>query len=221
MVHVGALGMDNILELARHAADQRVDGLSAVPPFFHRTDLHGLHDYYETIAEATELPLLCYNVPGLTSAEICCEDVSTFLDIPKVAGIKYSGHSLFDLANILELEGGRMNVLSGNDEVFLAALAMGAHGSVGLNHNHVPRSLVRLYRNFREGNWETAKQEQCQINRIVRQMFRLGAIPVMKHIMKRKGMDCGLTRSPIRVLTEEERRALNAEIDDTEILWED
>lgn len=221
LVHVGALGTDNAIDLARHAAAQQVDGLSAVPPFFYRTDLRGLHDYYEAIARSTDLPTLCYNVPGLTSVEMTCNEVKTLLDIDGIVGLKYSAYDQFDMSNILELDGGRLTVLSGNDEVLLGALAMGAHGSVGLNHNYVPRTLVSIYRNFMKADIAAARRYQYELNRIVRVLFRFGPFAAMKHIMKRKGFDCGPPRRPIRPLASEEAKQVDALIDPIDILWED
>lgn len=221
LVHVGALGTDNVLDLARHAATRQVDGLSAIPPFFYRTDGRGMHDYYEAIAKSTDLPVMCYNVPGLTSVEMTCADVEALLDIDGFMGLKYSGYDHFDMSNIGQLDGGRLTVLSGNDEVFLGALAMGADGSVGLNHNYVPRTFVRIYRSFTGGDIDAAQRDQYELNRIVRVLFRFGPFAVMKHIMKRKGFDCGPPRRPIRPLSDDEAKDVDALIDPIDILWED
>ena len=221
MAHVGALGTHNVLELTRHAAELQVDALSAVPPFFYQTDVQGLHDYYDAIAKESGLPLLCYNVPGLTGVEINCAIMESLLDIPGFVGLKYSAYDHFDMASIIALDGGRLTVLSGNDEVFLGALAMGAHGGVGLNHNYIPRTLVRIYRNFHAGNIDAARRDQIQVNRIVQVLWKYGSFPVMKHIMKRKGMDCGPPRRPIRPLTDDEAAALDQLIDPIDVLWED
>ena len=222
LAHVGALGTENVLDLVRHAARQNIDGLSAVPPFFYRADRQGLHDYYAAIAAAApDLPVLCYNVPGLTGVSMTCGDVEALLDIDGFSGLKYSSYDLFDLANIKRLDGGRLTVLSGNDEVLVGALAMGADGSVGLNHNYVPRAFVRIYRHVQQGNLEAARRDQFEINAIVRVLFRYGPFAVLKHIMSRKGFDCGAPRRPIRPLTTAETAEVDVLIESIPILWED
>jgi len=98
---------------------------------------------------------------------------------------------------------------------------MGADGGVGLNHNYVPRTFVRIWRNFAKGDIDAARRDQFEINRIVHVLFEFGPFAVMKHIMKRKGFDCGPPRRPIRPLSDEEARQVDALIDPIGILWED
>jgi N-acetylneuraminate lyase len=222
IAHVGTPATRDVLELARHAAGCDVDAIASMPPHFHRVDPWGIKEFYETIGKEISFPLIAYHVPGLTGVELKSDMVATMLEIPNLVGLKYSDYNLFEMANILSLEEGRLNILSGNDEVFLGALAMGAHGSVGFNHNYVPRAFVRLYQAFRSKNWAGALNEQKQINRIVRPLLKSGMmVAVMKHILKRKGFDCGLPRRPLRPLSDEEAHNLDREIDPIEILWED
>jgi len=98
---------------------------------------------------------------------------------------------------------------------------MGADGGVGLNYNYVPRAFVRMWRNFAKRDIEAARRDQHEVNRIVRVLFQFGFHSVTKHIMKRKGFDCGAPRRPIRPLSDEEARQVDALIDPIGILWED
>ena len=90
-----------------------------------------------------------------------------------------------------------MTVFSGNDQVFLPALVMGAHASIGLTLNFMPEVYVGIYRAYQQGDLVEAKRLQFQANRVTEIIIRYGQVGAAKAVLKMLDLDCGKTRSPV------------------------
>jgi N-acetylneuraminate lyase len=148
IVHVGSVRTEEAAELAAHAEKVGADAVASVPPFFYPCGTEAIHQHYAEIARRCGLPLMLYNIPALTGVTVTPGMMLRFMDIPTVVGIKFSSNDLFQMRQIVELGDGRLNVLSGNDEIFLAALCMGAHGSIGLTLNFMPKLFMDIFNSF-------------------------------------------------------------------------
>ena len=196
IAHVGACSTDDAVALARGAADVGADAVSAIPPVFYRVSFAGLCEYYRTIAEATDLPLVIYHIPGLSGVNLSLDEMGRLLDLPNVAGIKFSDYNHFFLRRLREHHPESI-VFSGNDEVFLSGLVMGAHGSIGLTLIFMPQMYVGIYRAYRRGDLAEAQRLQFLANRTIEVVIERGSIGACKAMMKMLGIDCGLPRGPV------------------------
>lgn len=196
IVHVAACATEDAVTLALDAANAGADAVSAVPPIFYKVGFQGLYQYYRAIAEASDLPLIIYHIPALTGLDLSLDELGKLFEIPNVEGIKFSDYNLFQLHRICE-HYPEVTVFSGNDEVLLPALVMGAHGSIGLTLNIMPRLYVELYRAFSSGDFKTAQELQYKANRLISIILTCGPITALKPIMQMIGFDCGLPRCPI------------------------
>jgi N-acetylneuraminate lyase len=212
IVHVGAVSTDEAVELAGHAGKAGADGVASVPPFFYPVSPDGIYVHYLRIAKSSPLPLMVYNIPALTGVTVTTGMFSRLMGIPGVTGIKFSSYNLFELRQIASLGEGRLNVLSGNDEVFLAALAMGAHGSIGLTHNFMPKLYLDIFEKFKSGHWDEARELQNYAVQVVAVLVKYPAIPAAKEIMRLKGYDCGQCRGPLEALTDQQRHDLHNDL---------
>ncbi len=215
LAHVGALATAEAVALAQGAAEAGADGVSAVPPFYYRVDDAGLVQHFAAIGAASPLPLYVYNIPANTGILVTAAHFERLLAaVPSLAGMKYTAHDLFNLRCIIELAPERLNVLSGFDEVFLAALSMGVHGAVGCTLNYMCRQYYQLYQAFRRGDLRTALELQSTVNRVVAVVGSFGSSTALtKAPLKLLGfeeMDEG--RPPIRPLTPEEWERLCADL---------
>ncbi len=214
IVHVGSIRTDEATELAGHAERIGADAIASIPPFFYGMSTEAIYGHYLQIAQNSNLPLFLYNIPSAVHITVTPKMMARFMESSSVVGIKFSSYNLFEMWQMLQLDHGRLNVLAGNDEVFLAALAMGAHGSIGLTHNFMPRLYVDIYDNYCAGRWDTARECQNYANRVISVLLEYPMIPAAKEIMRLKGYDCGNCRGPLEKLTDQEtdglRRALMA-----------
>jgi N-acetylneuraminate lyase len=212
IVHVGSVSTDEAMELAGHAGKAGADGISSVPPFFYPVSPEGIYTHYLRVAKSSPLPLIVYNIPALTGVTVTSGMFAKLMGIPGVAGIKFSSYNLFELRQIASLDEGRLNVLSGNDEVFLAALAMGAHGSIGLTHNFMPKLYLDIFQKFKAGRLDEARELQTYAVQVVAVLIKYPAIPAAKEIMHWKGYDCGQCRGPLEMLTDQQRHDLHDDL---------
>jgi N-acetylneuraminate lyase len=214
IAHVGGLNTEVVADLAAHAASLGVDAVAAVPPFYFRVDIDALYDHYKAIADAANgTPVHLYNVPSSTHVEINAAIMKRLMEIPTVRGIKYSSYNLFDMRNIIELSPD-MVVLSGFDEVCIAALSMGAQGAIGSTYNVLPASFSVIYREMKAGNLAEAQKWQFRANRVIKALVSVPLIAGLKEILTDWGIDCGIPRQPQRPLTADERARLFAAIDE-------
>src|SRR5690606_24022268 len=148
-----------------------------------------------------------------THVEINAAIMKRLMEIPTVRGIKYSSYNLFDMRNIIELSPD-MVVLSGFDEVCIAALSMGAQGAIGSTYNVLPASFSVIYREMKAGNLAEAQKWQFRANRVIKALVSVPLIAGLKEILTDWGIDCGIPRQPQRPLTADERARLFAAIDE-------
>lgn len=209
IVHVGALTTRTACELATHAQRIGADAVSAVPPLFYEVGPEGIQEHYRQIGAASHLPVYLYHVPGRTPGSL---DIDTLLSlirtVPTVAGMKYTSYDLFTMRKIVDLTEGRLNVLSGPDEMMVASLAMGADGAIGTTQNLLPRLFRETYEAFRAGRVGEAQALQARINHVVDLFLRFGGLPAAKEIMRWLGFDVGGVRAPLMALNDRRRTEL-------------
>lgn len=219
IIHVGAITTAEAARLAAHAKQVGADGFSSVPPFYFRVGFQGIKRHYAELARASDLPMYVYNTPSATGVNVTpamfkemCEE------IPTIAGIKYCPYNLFEMRQILDLEirGQQPNVLTGPDELMVAAQAMGAHGGIGLSYNLLTKLFVDAYGAFHAGEVKKATELQAKANRVIVVLLSLGigAVPTLKEMMKMIGFDCGSGRPPNPPVTEEQLEQLKADLEE-------
>jgi N-acetylneuraminate lyase len=212
LVHVGSTSTPGTVDLAMHAESVGADGVSSVPPFYYGVSHEGIGQHYASIATACSLPLILYNIPSAVHVTVTPAMMSNYMQIKTVVGIKFSSYNLFELWGMLQLDGGRLTVLSGNDEVLLGSLAMGAHGAIGLTLNLMPSLYLDLYRKFRDGDIACAQQLQGYANQVISVLLRYPVIPAAKLVLHFKGYDCGPCRGPLETLTDPQQQALHDDL---------
>jgi len=217
IVHVGHISSDVAVSLARHAEKIGADAISSTPPIYFDVRIGGTFYHYQLIAGACSLPFLAYNIPATTPIGILPEHLSTLSKIENFIGMKYTGYNLFEMGTIAEKMGQRGIVLSGSDEMFLPALVMGARGSIGSTQNLLPGKFAEIYKSFKNGEIQRARELQAEVNRVVRVLLKYGS-PAWKAYMKRLGFDCGQCRPPFKPLSSQELEELFSELETMEAL---
>ncbi len=200
IVHVGGTAVEAGAELARRA--QGADAISALAPYYYRpADAARLVASCAALAgAASELPFYYYDIPVLTGVTLGVVDHLELLReaAPNFAGVKHTSPDLAALQQLLEDDA--LDVLYGNDESLLAALALGARGFVGSTYNFAPGPYLRLAQAFRAGDLETARREQLRSVHLVRVLAGFGYLGAAKATMKMLGVDVGPPRLPVAAL---------------------
>lgn len=209
IVHVGAMTTREACALAAHAEAIGADATSAIPPFYFNVGPEGVKRHYLAIARASHLPFYIYNIPGATGVNVELNTVRELLAAaPTLRGMKYTSYDFYTMRKFIELEGGRLNVISGPDEMMIAAQAMGADGAIGTTENIVPRLFVQAYNAFHAGDLATAQALQAKINWVVNVFLSFPSHSAVKEIMRLLGFDLGSARPPLLPLTDQQRGRL-------------
>jgi len=212
--HVGAFQTEETLTRARDAVAVGVDAVAALPPaYFYKPDDEGLLQYYSTLAEAASpLPLLIYNIPQRTGVAMTPDLYRRMLEIENVVGMKDSTGDVYSIGQFVSQCPDAV-VFGGADSVLLGTLLAGAHGGIGLSYNLVPEWFVALWDAVRAGDMDAAATEQNRINACIAAISVVEVVAAAKQTMAWMGLECGLPRTPIRSLDEDEQNKLRSALD--------
>ena len=211
IAHIGAVATHTAADLAAHAQAVGATAISAIPPIYFRVDMPALKAHYQQIAQAAPgLPLWLYNIPGATGVTVTADMFAELLQIPEIAGIKYTSYDFFNMRTIIEAGQVRdITVLSGPDEMCLPALVMGANGAIGTTYNILPGLFANMYRCFHDGELAKAQDYQYKANRVIKAFTSVpSSLAAVKDILGKMGLDCGVPRRPLRPLTTAEKETL-------------
>jgi 4-hydroxy-tetrahydrodipicolinate synthase len=184
------------VRLTQFAARAGADGALLVSPYYNRPSQEGLYAHYARVAEAVDLPLVLYNVPGRTGRNIEPETVERLARLGPVVAIKEASGSLDQVSDILVRT--ELTVLSGDDSLTLPMLAVGAEGVVSVVANLVPRDVLALLDAFRRGEWAEARRLHAALFPLCRDLLGIAANPIpVKTALALLGRGNGEMRLPL------------------------
>jgi N-acetylneuraminate lyase len=218
IVHVGATGIEDSKELAKHASRMGAWGIGAMNPvLFKPPDANGLAEYCKEIADTVpELPFYFYHIPGITGDTY---SLVPFLKrvgetVPNFAGIKYTHENLYELNQCMLVDNGIFEMLHGQDETLLLGLTLGVKGGVGGTYNHCFPLYKDIFNAFNAGDVNEAKKLQNRSQDFINILSKYGGNVIAgKRIMKFFGLDCGPNRLPLRSLSNEEELMMKDELE--------
>lgn len=219
IVHVGSTCVKTSRRLAEHAQKIGAFGIGAMAtPFPKVGRIEELVKYCEEIAAgAPQLPFYYYHIPAFNGAYLSMVELLKAVDgrIPNFAGIKYTYESLYEYNQCRLYANGKYDMLHGQDETILPCLAMGgAQGGIGGTTNYNGRCLTGILKAWEEGNIEEARELQNFGQEVINVICHYrGNIVGGKRIMKLIGLDLGPNRTPFQNITDDEERALKAELE--------
>ncbi len=196
IAHVGVPSLSASIALAKQAAKLGYHGLSALPPHSYPFGDGEILAYYKALAAATDLPLIVYEVPIRTGRPLPLELLVDLLDLPNVAGIKFTSTDLFKLS-MLRAKRPDSTYFFGFDEIYLAGGALGADGGIGTTYNILGRLYAALNTSIRAGDLPRAQELQAVSAEFVTGLLDVGVLPGMKSALRACGIECGPTRAPM------------------------
>ena len=196
IAHVGAPSLRDSIRLARNAAGLGYHALSALPPHSYPFSDAEILSYYRELQAATELPLIVYEVPIRTGRPIGLDTLVAIMDLPNVAGLKFTSTDMFKLS-MLRRRCPDATLFFGFDEIYLGGAVLGADGGIGTTYNLLGRLYVALDRAIRAGDLAEAMRLQDISARFVEALLDTGVLPGMKAAFRAIGIDPGPTRAPM------------------------
>ncbi len=218
-IHVGAMRLDETVELARHAQQIGADGIGAVTPSYFSVTDREMEEYYVAVAQAVrdDFPVYLYNIPQLAANDLKPAVIDRILQrCPNVIGLKYSFADMARTLEYLALRPGRFGVIHGADHLFLSLLMMGCAGTVSGVSCVYPEPFVAVYRAFKAGDQERAMAAQALGVKVARVLKGGSNMAYYKEALRRRGIDVGHMRKPQLDLTGEERSRLAKELEAVE-----
>jgi len=158
-VLAGAGGYDTreVIELARDMERVGADGLLSVTPYYNKPTQEGLYQHFKAIAEATSLPIVLYNVPGRTGVNMSADTTLRLSEIPNIVAIKEQP----DLPQMSQIISGAREdfiVLSGDDPVTVAVMAIGGKGVISVASNEAPAEMAQIVELCEKGDFAAARK---------------------------------------------------------------
>ncbi len=206
MMLVGGNSMAECKELAAYAEAIGCDAVSFTSPsYFKPANEKILAAMCADVASAAPgLDFYYYHIPVLTGANLPMINLLKEVNgrVPNFAGIKYTHEDFMDYLSCLHFENGKYDMLWGRDENMLAALALGAKGSVGSTFNYMAPVYHNLIASFKKGDLETARIWQQKSIDLICLLGKYGGIATGKAFMKLLGLDCGKFRLPVSNMNE-------------------
>jgi 4-hydroxy-tetrahydrodipicolinate synthase len=191
------------IELTESAKKAGADMCLLTTPYYNKPTQEGLYRHYRKVAEEVDIPLVLYNIPGRTGINMSPETVGRLSEIPTIVAIKEASGSLVQVAEIYRLAKGRITILSGDDNLFLPMMSVGATGVISVLSNAMPVEMQELYRAFLvDRDMEKAMDVNARLLPIMQAMFvETNPIPV-KETLYHMGMVEKEFRLPLCPLSE-------------------
>jgi len=219
IVHVGAASTDASIELAKHAEKTGAVCVASVPPYYYRPSERDIIYHYERLVKAIGIPVYVYNNPKTVGYGISSELMSKIADIG-VQGVKDSSFDMMVFAEFQRKLGNRgFDIVMGTEALFLLASVLGAKAFIPGLGNAFPEICVELYEACMKRNYENAWEVQKRVNRVRDVMKIAGATIVSVYeMLKMRGIDAGLPKSPFRLVDEATREHMKKELQELQML---
>jgi 4-hydroxy-tetrahydrodipicolinate synthase len=203
----GSNSTTEAIRLTKFAKKSGADAALMVAPYYNKPTQEGFFRHFQAVAQAVDLPIVLYNIPGRTAKNIEPETIARIAEIPTIVAIKESTGSMDQASQILALTD--LTVLSGDDSLTLPLLAIGGRGVVSVVGNIIPRDVKSLLTAFRSGDLAAAQQWHQKLFPLCRDMLGLATNPIpLKAAMQMLKRDTGELRLPMTALDAAQMSAL-------------
>lgn len=191
------------IELTRFAHEAGADAALSVVPYYNKPTQEGLYRHFRAVAEAVDIPLILYNVPGRTVADLGNETTLRLAQVPNVVGIKDATGNMDRGAELIARAPSGFSIYSGDDSTACALMLLGAHGNVSVVANVAPRLMHEMCVAALAGDLPKARELNARLHGLSRQLFcEANPIPV-KWACQQLGMIPGGIRLPLTPLSAE------------------
>lgn len=198
----GANSTAEAIELARFAAKAGAEAHLSVVPYYNRPTQEGLYRHFRAIAEAVELPLILYNVPGRTVADLGNDTTLRLAEIPNIIGVKDATGNIDRACDLIERAPEGFALYSGDDMTVAAFILLGGHGTISVTANVAPRAMHEMCAAALRGDVVTTRAINARLLWLHRNLFcEANPIPV-KWALAQMGLIQSGIRLPLTNLSE-------------------
>lgn len=208
----GTNNTEHVLKNTRNACEVGADAVLVVTPYYNKATQNGLITHFTTVADASTVPVILYNVPSRTGCNLLPKTVAKLAEHPRIAAVKEATGNMAQMVEIMALCGDKIDVYSGEDALTVPMMAMGAAGTISVLSNVVPKEAVAMTDACKAGDYKTAAQWQCKLLGLTNALFsEVNPIPV-KAAVSAMGFGEENLRLPLTPMEDETRAKLYAEM---------
>lgn len=202
----------HVLHQTKNACAVGVDAVLVVTPYYNKATQKGLIQHFTTVADASTVPVILYNVPGRTGCNLLPATVAALAEHPNIVGIKEASGNMAQMVEIMHLCGDKIDVYSGEDALTVPMMAMGAAGTISVISNVAPKEAVAMTDACLAGDYATAAAWQCKLLPLVNACFsEVNPIPA-KAAVSAMGFGEEYLRMPLTPMEEGNREKLYKEM---------
>ncbi len=196
------------ITLTKHAKQAGADGALLITPYYNKPTQEGLYRHYTAVAEAVDLPIILYNIPGRTGVNMLPSTITRLSAIKTIVGVKEGSGSVQQASDIVQMCGDRLTVLAGDDSLTLPMMAVGAKGVITVTANVMPMEMAGLVKAFASGRIDEARRIHFKLSPIFAALFyETNPIPVKEALGLMRKIDPEL-RLPLCPMAQDTREKL-------------
>lgn len=208
IAQIGALDMNEAIELGKYATELGYDAISAVTPFYYPFSFEEIKEYYFKLIEETQNNFIIYANPGSTGVNITNEQFDELFTHDKIIGVKYTAPDFFLLERLRHTYPDKL-IFSGFDEMLIQAAVTGIDGAIGSTYNVNGKRARQIFELVQQGQVQEALRIQNETNDIISTVLELGIYPALKEILGSRGIESGMPKRPLKPLSDDKRERLN------------
>ncbi|MFT5525701.1 MAG: 4-hydroxy-tetrahydrodipicolinate synthase [Pirellulaceae bacterium] len=217
MAGTGSNSTKEALRLTCWAAKEGADAALIVAPYYNKPTQEGFFQHFKALAEAVDIPLCVYNIPGRAAKNIEPDTIIRMAELENIELVKEATGSLDQASQILKET--NLTLLSGDDSLTLPLMSIGGSGVISVVGNIIPHDMIKLVNTYNAGDTQLACELHHKLFPLCRDMLGLATNPIpIKAAMKMLGRDTGDLRLPMTPLTPEEEVALRKSLTDYGLL---
>ena len=197
------------IDMSKEAAEYGADGLLLVTPYYNKATQAGLIDHYTAVAKEAKAPIILYSVASRTGCNIEPATVAALVkNVDNIVGVKEASGNISQVAKIMALTDGNIDLYSGNDDQIVPLLSLGGKGVISVLANVAPKETHDICEKFFAGDVAGSAALQLKAIPLIEQLFcEVNPIPVKKAVSL-MGFECGPLRMPLTELTPEHQKSL-------------
>ena len=198
------------VNLAKESKEAGVDGILVVTPYYNKTSQRGLIAHYNTIADATDLPMILYHIPGRTGVTIAPQTFKELSRHPNIVAVKEASGNISKIAETKYLCGDDLDLYSGNDDQIVPILSLGGIGVISVLSHVAPKATHDICQLYFDGKMKESARLQLEYMDLIHALFiDVNPIPV-KDAMNQMGFAAGPCRMPLYPMSDGDRAVLTA-----------
>jgi 4-hydroxy-tetrahydrodipicolinate synthase len=218
MAGAGANATSEAIELTRFAKEVGADCSLQVVPYYNKPSQEGIYRHFRTVAEAVDLPVVLYNVPSRTVADMQPDTALRLAQVPGIIGVKEASGNIERAAWLIKQAPPGFSIYSGDDGTAVALMLLGGHGNVSVTANVAPRQMHELCMAALQGDVKRAVALHLQLLPLHRQLFCEPSPAPAKWALQRLGRCRSTVRLPLTELTEAGQAAVASALRDSGLL---